>query len=82
MRLEFPPGTSRDEERLAAAALELYFRPVGSRPSPWSLAGRAENLRLGALQVRHQSRTRWGGPGWYPFTRRGVKQGGGRGDTK
>ena len=82
MRLQFPPGTSPEEERLAAAAIELYFRLSGSRPSPWSLSGRTENLRLGALQVRHQSRTPWSRPGWYPFTRRGARQGGGRGDTK
>jgi hypothetical protein len=82
MRYELPPGLTPEEERAIIAALEEYFGYASPRPSPWTLAGRVEALRLGALQARNQSKEPWTEPGRSPFTRRGTESRVGRGDTK
>jgi hypothetical protein len=82
MRLEFTPDLPADEEKALIAALEEYFQAVDVRPSPWALAGRADALRLGAIQVRHQSRGPWNESGRGPFAHKGTEQRMGRGDSK
>jgi len=64
------------------AALEEYFRRSSVRPSPWALAGRAEGLGLGALQIRHQSMGPWRQTRLSPYTRLGTETRMGRGDSK
>lgn len=82
MRYELPPGLTPEEERAITSALDEYFATSASRPNPWSLAGRAEALRLGALQVRHQSREPWTEVARALFTRSGTDPRTGRGDSK
>ena len=43
------------------------------RPEPWGLAGRAEGLGLGALQIRNQSRLPWGETRLNHYTRLGIE---------
>jgi hypothetical protein len=81
MRYDLPPGLSAEEERAIVAGLDEYFGAGVVRPDPWALAGRAENLGLGALQVRHQAMRPWAGAGPPAFTRRGTEPRSGRGDT-
>ena len=81
MRYQLPPGLSAEEERAIVAALDDYFGAGAVRPDPWALAGRAEALRLGALQVRHQAVRPWGGPWLPPFARRGTEPLSGRADA-
>jgi hypothetical protein len=81
MRYELPPGISPEEERAILAALDQYFGAGKVRPSPWALAGRAEGLGLGALQMRHQSLKPWGETRLFPYTRRGADPRSGRGDA-
>jgi hypothetical protein len=77
-----PSDLTPEEERLVLAALEeaLY----ASRPgvSPWALAGRAEALRLGALQMRRDTETPWTFRGNVPFAQRGSPPLDGRGDAR
>ena len=82
MRIEFPPGLSPEEERAVVAALEAYLASSRVRPAPWALVGRAENLRLGALQIRHQALRPWRETGMNPYTRRGTENLRGRGDAR
>jgi hypothetical protein len=81
VRYQRPPGLSAEEERAIVAALDGYFGAGTVRPDPWTLAGRAEALGLGALQVRHQSVRAWGGEGSLSYTRRGTEPVSGRGDA-
>ena len=81
MRYQLPPGLSAEEERAIIAALDEYFGAGAVRPDPWALAGRAEALRLGALQIRHQSMQPWGDGSRIPFTRRGTQPRSGRADA-
>jgi len=81
MRYELPPGTSDQEERAILAALDLYFGTGHRRLPAWSLAGRLEELGLGALQTRHQSGRPWNETGVHPYTRRGTEPRAGRSDT-
>jgi hypothetical protein len=81
MRYELPPGVSPEEERAILAALDQYLGAGKVRPSPWALAGRAEALGLGALQMRHQSLKPWGEIRLLPYTRRGADPRSGRGDA-
>jgi hypothetical protein len=81
-RYELPPDLPADEQRAVIAAMEQYFRTARTRPSPWALAGRAEGLGLGALQVRFQSAKPWGETRLNPYTRRGADPRMGRGDSK
>jgi hypothetical protein len=82
MRYELPPGISPEEERAIVAALDEYFGAGRVRPGPWALAGRAEALGLGALQIRFQSHRPWNETRLNPYTRRGTEPRVGRGDTK
>jgi hypothetical protein len=52
------------------------------RTSPWTLAGRAEALGMGALQVRGAAGTGWTLRAHVPFARRGTEPLLGRGDAK
>jgi hypothetical protein len=81
-RYELPPDLSPDEERLVLAALEKAMRASLPRTSPWTLAGRAEALRLGTLQIRRDVETPWTFRGHVPFARRGTPPLGGRGDAR
>jgi hypothetical protein len=54
----------------------------GDRASPWALAGRAEALGLGALQVRNRSRQPWLETRLNHYTRLGTDSRMGRGDAK
>jgi hypothetical protein len=82
MRFDLPPELSDAEERVVIAALEAYFSAAGVRPSPWALSGRADGLRLGTLQLRHQSPDPWRGAIRGGFARRGTEARMGRGDSK
>ena len=82
MRYELPPGLSAEEQRAIESALDEYFGAGVVRPDPWALAGRAEALRLGALQIRHQATRPWGGAWPTAHTRRGAEPRSGRGDAK
>lgn len=81
-RYELPPDLTPEEERIALAALEEAFRAGRQGLSPWTLAGRAEALRLGALQIRRDTETPWTFRGNVPFSRRGTPHLGGRGDAR
>jgi hypothetical protein len=82
MRFDLPPDLTPEEERAIIAALERYFGIEVERPSPWALSGRAEALRLGALQVRHQSDVPWRHVMELPFTRRAIEPRAGRMDSR
>ena len=82
MRYELPPGLPSEEERAIVAALDEYFGAETVRPDPWGLAGRAEGLGLGALQIRNQSRHPWGETRLNHYTRLGIENRVGRGDAK
>jgi hypothetical protein len=82
MRYELPPEIDPIEARAIHAALDEYFGATSVRPEPWTLAGRAEALGLGALQIRNQSPLPWGETRLYPYTRLGIENRVGRGDAK
>jgi hypothetical protein len=82
VRMEVPPDLTPEQERAVIAALERHLAEGSVRPSPWALAGRVENLGLGALQGRHQSPRAWRDAGRDGFTRRGADTRMGRGDSK
>jgi hypothetical protein len=79
-RYELPPDLTPEEQRIAIAALERTFARPGL--SPWVLAGRAQALRMGSLQVRHQSEAPWRFGGHVAFASRGTDRLMGRGDAK
>jgi hypothetical protein len=81
-RYELPPDLSPEEERTVIAALERLLGADRDRPSPWALAGRAEALRLGVLQVRRDGERPWRFRGRVPFARPGTPPLVGRGDAK
>ena len=82
LRYELPPDLSPEEERLVVAALEEALRASRPGVSAWALAGRAEALRLGSLQVRRDAEIPWTFRGHVPFARRGTPPLGGRGDAR
>ena len=82
MRFELPPNLSPDERRAVVAALDEYLFSASVRPGPWALAGRAEGLGLGALQIRFQSEIPWTETRLNPYTRRGADPRIGRGDAR
>ncbi|HJP65759.1 MAG TPA: hypothetical protein VKA30_05580 [Actinomycetota bacterium] len=82
MRYDLPPHLSPDEERAVIAAMEAYFAAARVQPSPWSLAGRADALRLGPLQIRHQAPHPWLEAGKGAFAHRSTDPRMGRGDSK
>ena len=73
MRYDLPPGLTPEEVRAIESAIGEYLGLGRSRPDPWTLAGRAEALGLGALQLRHQRRNAWSGKELAPFTRLGTE---------
>lgn len=81
-RYELPPGLDPEEERAVLAALEQAMEAGRERPSLWVAAGRADNLRRGALQLRRQTADGWRFPHRVPFARRGTTTLQGRGDAR
>jgi hypothetical protein len=81
-RYELPQNLSPEEERAVLAALDRTLGVERRRPSAWALAGRAEALRLGSLQVRRDGDRPWTFRGDAPFARRGAPRLSGRGDAK
>ena len=82
-RADLPEDLSPHEEQAILDALERYLWAGRARPSAWALAGRAENLRQGALQIRHQIEgTAWRETSRRPFANRGTEPLMGRGDAK
>lgn len=81
-RYELPPDLTPEEERAVIAALEAALGGDRPRVSPWALAGRAQNLGYGRLQVRRDAGQGWSFRGDLPFARRGVATFQGRGDAR
>ncbi|MGH2675072.1 MAG: hypothetical protein ACRDKA_09570 [Actinomycetota bacterium] len=81
-RYELPPDLTPEEERATIAALERALGTPRDRPTSWTLAGRAEALRMGALQVRRDVERPWTFRGQVPFARPGTPLLRGRGDAK
>jgi hypothetical protein len=81
-RYELPPDLTPEEEQAVIAALERALGVPTDRPSPWALAGRAEALRHGAVQVRRDVDVPWTFRGRVPFARPGTPPLRGRGDAK
>jgi hypothetical protein len=79
---ELPADLTAEEERAVIAALEGILGPRRGRPSSWALAGRAEALRMGSLQVRRDSERSWTFRARVPFARGGTPPLVGRGDAK
>jgi hypothetical protein len=82
VRYDLPPGLTPEEERAILAALKDYFGYATVRPDPWALAGRAEGLGVGALEIRNQSLASWNEVGPHHYTRRRIETRSGRGDAK
>lgn len=82
MRYELPSDLTPLERSSIEAALAEYLGTTSVRPEAWALAGRAEGLGLGALQIRNQSRQPWGETRLNHYTRLGVDPRVGRGDAK
>ena len=82
MRYQLPPDIDPTEARAIRTALDVYFGATSVRPEPWGLAGRAEALGLGALQIRNQSRLPWSETRLNHYTRLGIENRVGRGDAK
>jgi hypothetical protein len=82
MHYELPPEIDPLEARAIHAALDQYFGSASVRPEAWGLAGRAEGLGLGALQIRNQSRLPWSATRLNHYTRPGIENRVGRGDAK
>lgn len=82
-RYELPPGLTPEEERAVLAALDRALAaPRPGLSSPWALAGRAEAVRMGRLQLRRNLERPWTFRGDVPFARRGTAPFTGRGDAK
>lgn len=81
-RYDLPPELSPQEERAVIAALERALGTPADRPSQWTLAGRAEALRQGALQVRRDVGGPWTFRARLPFARPGTPPLRGRGDAR
>jgi hypothetical protein len=81
MRYELPHGLSEEEQRAVIAALERHFAERDVRPDPWTMAGRMEGVRVGALQSRRQLRDAWTAAARGTFAKRGTEPISGRGDT-
>ena len=64
------------------AALERALGTPADRPSPWTLAGRADAVGQGALQVRRGADRPWAFRGGVPFARTGTPPLRGRGDAR
>jgi hypothetical protein len=80
--VDLPPSLSPEEERAVLAALERVLGAGRERPSPWVLAGRAQALGMGSLQVRRDGGRPWSFRAPVPFARVGTPPLVGRGDAK
>jgi hypothetical protein len=80
-RIELPPDLTPEEERIVLAALEHTLRGGVNRRSPWVMAGRVENLRMGVLQARRYTNRPWTLRA-EPWARRSTWTLRGRGDAK
>ena len=80
-RFELPADLSPEEERILLAALEHALGSGGARPSPWVVAGRVANLRMGVLQARRYVDRPWALRS-EPWARRSTWSLHGRGDAK
>lgn len=81
-RYELPEDLTPEEQRAVIAALERAVAAFRPRAAAWALAGRAEALRLGALQARHHGLDAWTLRAHVPFTRGGTSPVVGRGDAR
>lgn len=81
-RYELSPDLSPQDRSAVIIALDRVLGAPGDRPSAWALAGRAEALRMGTLQVRGTAEGAWRFRGHVPFARRGTAPLTGRGDAK
>jgi hypothetical protein len=81
-RYRLPDDLAPEEERAVLAALEQALGSARRRPTAWTLAGRVEALRLGALQARREAGRPWTLRGNFPFARHGTPPLSGRGDAK
>lgn len=81
-RYEFPSDLAPQDRSAVVVALDRVLGAARDRPSAWTLAGRAEALRMGALQVRGAAEGGWRFRGHVPFARRGTAPLTGRGDAK
>ncbi|HEX9824665.1 MAG TPA: hypothetical protein VGB51_09795 [Actinomycetota bacterium] len=81
-RYELPGGLSPREQRVALAALERLVELERPRLTAWTLAGRAEALRIGSLHARHQARDPWAFRARLPFAPGGTQPQVGRGDSR
>lgn len=81
-RYELPPDLSPEEERVVLAAIERMLELERPHLAPWSLAGRAENLRIGRLHIRHQAADAWTSHAPLSFAPGGTQPLPGRGDAR
>lgn len=81
-RYELPPDLSPEEQRIAIAAIERMLELEDPRIDGWRLAGRAENLRIGSLHVRHQADRPYHFGIDLPFAPGGTQPRVGRGDSR
>jgi hypothetical protein len=81
-RYELPPDLPSEDRSAVIVALDRVLGATRDRPSAWALAGRAEALRMGTLQVRGSAEGAWTFRGHVPFARRGTPPLTGRGDAK
>jgi hypothetical protein len=82
MRYELPDGLLPEEEKALIAALERYCADYTEQPDPWAMAGRIENVRIGALQARDKLPTAWQSATRLPYARRETPPLHGRGDAR
>jgi hypothetical protein len=73
VRYELPEGLLPEEEKTLVAALDRYFADTVEQPDPWAIAGRIENLRMGALQTRETRPDSWQSAIRLPFARRDTR---------
>jgi hypothetical protein len=79
---DLPPDLLPEEERVVLAALEHMLALERPRPAPWAVAGRAENLRLGRLQIRRHVEQAWPPRTPAAFVAGGTRPQTGRGDSR
>jgi hypothetical protein len=82
MRFELPKDLPPEQEQAVLAALERYFSERDRPTDPWVVAGRADAVRIGALQARHRGPGAWTRATREGFARRGTEPLLGRGDSK
>jgi hypothetical protein len=80
-RFELPQDLTPEEERIVLAALEHALGTRRPGLSPWVVAGRVENMRMGVLQARRYVETPWALRSG-PWARRSTTSLRGRGDAR